>query len=207
MKKTIIIIIGFLLSTPLISQVSNYQQDSLSMMLKKGLYKPMSIEDSVMLSGLPELVLHDEYRGPNAPTLPSIVDNSQQPFMRPAFQQAGYACGQAAGVGYNFTYAINRKRGVSGDIEENQYPTHFVWNWMNAGNNYGGVSYIHSFEILRHVGTPNVETYGGMSSGGEKRWMSGYDDYLSAMHNRIEDVYAIRLHTVEGLSHRWCHPR
>jgi len=199
MKKTIIIVIGILLAVNLFSQETTYQQDSLSVMLKKGLYRPMSIEDSVMLSGLPELVLPDEYRGPNAPTLPSIVDNSLLPHMRPVFQQGGFACGQAAGVGYNFTYAINRERDVSGDVEKNQYPTHFVWNWMNAGNNYGGVSYMHSFEILRHLGTPNVETYGGMSAGGEKRWMNGYDNYLSAMHNRIEDVYAIRLHTEEGL--------
>jgi len=199
MKKIVILFLGIMLSLHLISQEVIYQADSLSLMLKKGLYKPMSPEDSVKLANLPELVLPEEYRGPNAPTLPPIVDNSQLIYMRPAFQQAGYACGQAAGVGYNFTYAINRERDVPGDVPENQYPTHFVWNWMNSGNNYGGVSYLHSFEILRRLGTPSVETYGGMSYGGEKRWMTGYDDYLGAMHNRIEDVYAIRLHTEEGL--------
>jgi len=197
--KSVLVGIVILISLSISAQKSGVQPDSLTLMMELGLYKPMSADDSVRLANLPELKLPDAYSGPAAPLLPPIVDNSEFTYFRPVFQQAGYACGQAAGVGYNFTYEMNRRRDVPGDLPENQYPTHFVWNWMNSGNNYGGVSYLHSFEVLRAVGTPNVESYGGMSAGGEKRWMTGYDDYYDAMHNRIENVYAIRVHTIEGL--------
>jgi len=161
----------------------------------------MSAFDSVYLSGLPELPVPDRYKGNNAPPLPNIVDNSQHSHFRPPYNQAGYSCGQAALVGYNFTYEINRERNLSGNTSESQYPTHFTWNFDNAGNNYGGVSFFHSIEILREVGNPNCAVYGGMSSGGETRWMSGYDNYYHAMQNRITTAYQLKVNTVEGLQH------
>jgi hypothetical protein len=181
--------------------------DSLALYFKSGLYVPLSYYDSIYITSLPVLELPESYKGSNAPLLPAIVDNSTQPFMRPVFNQAGYSCGQASLVGYNFTYEMNYVRNTSADEPENQHPTHFTWNWMNAANYYGGVSYYHSMEVLRYAGDPTVEDYGGMSSGGEKRWMSGYDLYYNAMHNRIRDAYNIRTDTYEGfmtLKH-WVH--
>lgn len=118
--------------------------------------------------------------------LPPVVDNSTQVYMRPVFNQDGYSCGQAAGIAYNFTYEINRLRNLPSNVAQNQYPTHFPWNFMNGGNGWYGSSYLHSFLILKHYGMPNVSDYGGtMSAGGPKRWMSGYPEYFNGMHNRI----------------------
>lgn len=139
------------------------------------------------------------YSGPDAPVLPSALDNSTLPFFRPAYNQDGLSCGQASFVGYMFTYEMNRVRNLPGNIPANQYPTHFAWNWVNGGNGWYGASYFHSADMLRHVGTPNVTVYGGMSAGGGTRWMSGYNDYYHAMHNRIHDAYSIDVSTVEGL--------
>ncbi len=127
----------------------------------------MSEEDSIYLSNLPELPIPDLYLGSDAPVLPTVVDNSVHPWFRPVFQQHGYSCGQAALVGYNFTYEINRARGLEATSDETQYPTHFTWNFDNAANYYGGVSFFHSIEILREVGNPNCAYYGGMSGGGK----------------------------------------
>ena len=67
-------------------------------------------------------------------TLPSRVDNSVHRFFRPIFNQGDGSCSQASGVGYTYTYEINRKRGLSASLPENQYPTHFTYNYLNYGS-------------------------------------------------------------------------
>ena len=163
------------------------------------LLSPLTELDSFNLSNLPKLTLPDSYLGPNAPLLPTIIDNSANIHWRPVFAQVNYECGQASGIGLGFTYAINRMRNVAGNIEENQYATHFTWNFGNTGVPYYGVSYFHSFEVVRTLGTPNVTTYGGMSTGGTERWITGYDNYYHSMHNRLTDVYQIDCSTEEGI--------
>lgn len=180
------------------SQTYKKEKDSLLLMYDLGIYKPLSVQDSVSLSNLPLFQPSPAYLATVPSELPAIMDNSTEPYHRPVFQQGGYSCGQAALVGYNFTYEENFVRNLSGDNPANQYPTHFAWNWMNAGNNYGGVSFYHTMEVLRAAGTPNVEDYGGMSAGGETRWMTGYDEYYKAMQNRIENAYNIRTDTYDG---------
>ncbi len=149
------------------------------------------------LTKLPELTLPRHYRNRE---LPVSVDNSTQPYFRPIFNQAGYSCGQASGIAYNFTYEINRERNLPANQPSNQYPTHFTWNWYNSGYGYYGVSYLHSFQVVKHCGTPNVTDYGGsLSYGGPERWMSGYDAYYNGMHNRINRAMQIQAGTPEGL--------
>lgn len=160
----------------------------------------LSVEDSIGLVNLPEITMPDWLKGPNAKMLPSIVDNSQHIYWRPVFAQIQYECGQASGVGLGFTYAINRLRDLPSNVTENQYPTHFVWNFGNGGDGWYGVSYFHSFEIIKREGTPNVIDFGGMTGTGPEMWMTGYDKYYNAMHNRIADVYKIDLTTEEGIN-------
>lgn len=168
----------------------------------------LSASDSLDLCSMPELPVPLKYLGPQAPVLPGVVDNTGQIYWRPVFNQVGYECGQASGIGQNFTYEINRLRDLPSNVPENQYPTHFCWNFGNGGDGYYGVSYFHSFEIVRTLGTPNVIDYGGtMSYGGPKRWMSGYEEYYSAIHNRIYEAYQIDVSNEEGvmtLKH-WIH--
>jgi hypothetical protein len=151
------------------------------------------------LRSLPQIQVPELYLGPDAPVLPYALNNSTLPFFRPAYNQDGLSCGQAAFVGYAFTYEVNRLRNLPGNVPANQYPTHFAWNWVNGGNGWYGASYFHTAELLRHVGTPNVVTYGGMSAGGGARWMSGYDNYYQSMKNRIYDAFTIDVSTIEGL--------
>jgi len=158
---------------------------------------PLSPQEEIMLQSLPELKLPASYANRD---LPYMVDNSQHTCMRPAYQQDGLSCGQASCIGYNFTYEMARERDLNASLTQNQYPTHFAWNFMNGGEGWYGSSYLHSILILKEFGMPNVVDYGGtMGYGGPKRWMSGYDQYYNSMHNRISTAYQIQAGTPEGL--------
>jgi hypothetical protein len=174
----------------LIGFAQNHQQE-----LVDGL-PVLTFEDELMLMSLPVKTIPANYA---TRSLPPVIDNSQLIFMRPVFQQDHYSCGQASLIGYNFTYEMARERGVSGNNPDHQYPTHFAWNFMNGGNGYYGVSYLHSAQILKFSGTPNVSTYGGMATGGFNRWMTGYPNYLGAMENRIKSISQIHVGNEEGL--------
>lgn len=156
---------------------------------------PLSEADKKKLAALPEWPFEPQTRRIE---LPAVVDNSATPYMRPLVSQVGLECGQASSIGIQFTYEINAKRKVPGNLPENQYATHFTYNFLNGGSN-AGISYYESFEIVKYAGNPSVATYGGMATGGPSRWMDGYANYLSAMKNRIENLYSIKTNTVEGL--------
>ena len=166
---------------------------------------PLSAEEMSALRSLPTLSLPQSHK---SKSLPAVVDNSVQPYMREVFQQSGLSCGQAAGIAYNYTYEIDRMRGLPANDNDNLYPTHFTWNWMHGGSGWYGVSYLHSFEVLRHCGNVNVTDYGGsLAYGGYERWMSGYQNYKRGMENRINRVYQINVGTPEGLDvfKHWIH--
>ncbi len=155
---------------------------------------------------MPTLKLSSHYKGNKAPELPSILDNSELLFFRPIFSQMKYSCGQAASIGYAFTYEMSRLRGLVSNADSTQYPPHFAWNWENGGNAAHGVSYFHSFDVLKSVGIPNTETYGGFYGpyGIDqpylgRYWMSGYDKYYQAMKNRLSESYRIDVSTIEGI--------
>jgi hypothetical protein len=151
--------------------------------------------DSLLRATLPELTLPSEY---HSLQLPPVVDNSAHPYWRPIFNQSSASCGQAAGVAYNFTYEMCRKLNRNAALPEHQFPSHFVYNFMNY-NGYYGVNYYHSFEILRTLGSPTIAEYGGMAIDNGNKWISGYEFYRNAMRNRIKKVHRIKTNTVEGL--------
>lgn len=146
----------------------------------------------------PQLILTEKSRDI---TLPAVHDNSHQPYLRPVFSQQGACCGQSASVAYNFCYEINRLRNLTSDTSTNQYTDHFVWNFMNATTPYygAGVSYLHTFDILYDAGTPTEDVYGPITMNDDYYWMSGYEGYFQAMHNRISGVNSIHAGTPEGL--------
>lgn len=132
-------------------------------------------------------------------SLPALVDNSTLPWFRPVFSQDGGSCGQASGIGYNFTYEMDYVRGVSANTTQTQYPTHYTWDFLNGGEG-GGSWYFDGWQIIASNGCPNVETYGGTPwTGGDRRWMSGYDNYISGMNNRMLEVMTIDVSDEEGL--------
>lgn len=140
--------------------------------------------------------------------LPAQADNTVNPWFRPIFSQDGGSCGQASGVGYNFTYEIDYERQIPANVTPNQYPTHFTWNFLNGGVG-GGSWYFDGWMIIREAGCPTVQQYGGMSYGGQTRWMTGYDKYYDAMFNRTLEFYAIDVSNYEGLQilKQWIHSR
>jgi len=174
---------------------SSYAQEE----CREGAYalSPLTAQDELQLQCLPELKMPPGYGNRD---LPYMVDNSTQIYMRPVYNQDGLCCGQASAIGYNFTYEMSRERDLNASLIQNQYPTHFAWNFMNGGEGWYGVSYLHSLQILKEYGMPNVVDYGGtLSYGGPKRWMSGYTEYYNGMHNRITNAYQIQADIPEGL--------
>ncbi len=156
----------------------------------------LTLKDSLIHASLPVLILP---KSQLKSALPDSVDNSKLLFFRPIINQVGQECSQVSAVAYTFTYEINRLRNLAPDIPENQYPTHFTSNWGNFGSG-AAVSYFDSWDVIRRVGTPNVAEYGGgLNTGGETRWMTGYEKYYHAMHNRLWEFCSIPVDTEEGL--------
>ncbi|MDP2424490.1 MAG: T9SS type A sorting domain-containing protein [Bacteroidales bacterium] len=154
----------------------------------------ITLEIQAKMDAIPEMVLSSIS---SRLDLPEVVDNSQNMFMRPIFLQSGGSCGQASGVGYDFTYEINWARDLHSNVIENQYPTHFTWNFLNEGSGYGSW-YFDGWDIIMENGCPNFPTWGGMA-GDPRRWMTGYDNYYLGMHNKVDSYWYINVGTPTGL--------
>ncbi|MEI6061886.1 MAG: hypothetical protein WCR72_14370, partial [Bacteroidota bacterium] len=185
-KRCLLLVIGLLFSTLAFAQKSPVP-------IK---LTPLSETDLLKLATFPE---YKATPGDQSNTMPSSVDNTTQPFFRPLFNQSGLECGQASSIGLNFTYEIDLARNLPANITQNQYATYFTYDFINGGSD-AGVSYFETWEIVKRCGTPTAFDYGGLSTGGAARWMTGYDKYYNAMHNRISDVYAINAGNVDGLN-------
>ncbi|NOU46328.1 MAG: PKD domain-containing protein [Bacteroidales bacterium] len=132
--------------------------------------------------------------------LPAVVDNSNLPYLRPVYDQMHEAtCEQDATILYNFCYEINRMRQLPSDTITNQFPEHFAYNFMTSIVDYGfsGVNYFHTFDIMYDAGSPTISMYGDIR--GALHWMSGYEGYFQAMHNRISGISSIYTGTPDGL--------
>ncbi|MBN2668921.1 MAG: T9SS type A sorting domain-containing protein [Bacteroidales bacterium] len=159
----------------------------------------LSKKDSIRLKNVPELKTNPSFFLHKS-SLPTVVDNSTQPYWRGIYWQSGCSCGQASSEGYVFTYEIDRKRDLDATLDENRYPYSFTYNFLNIGNTVCGASWLESQDIIREAGIPNLPTNGGvMTDGGMKLWLNGYEKYYDAMHNRINDVYGIFVGSPEGL--------
>ncbi len=158
---------------------------------------PLTKEDAAILNAIEDVILPDHYRYKGHP---DSIDNSIYEWFRPIFSQETYPnCMQSTSIAYNFTYEINRLRGLPADNPDNQYTTHFAWNFFNGGNGWYGVNYLFTMDVLKHHGNPNVTGYGGFYYGGGERWMSGYDEWYNAMNNRISGIRKIYVGDTAGL--------
>ncbi|TAJ11516.1 T9SS C-terminal target domain-containing protein [Marinilabiliaceae bacterium JC017] len=127
----------------------------------------------------------------------TYIDNSTHKYFPPVFNQIGNSCSQASGIRYIFTYEINALRDIESSDSENLYNYHFTWNYLNDGEGYSSW-YFDGFDIVKDCGVPNiVDMDDGYVS--ERTWMSGYDKYFRAMHNRIKSYSKITANTDEGL--------
>jgi len=185
--KKIIYIVLLLITTHSFSQINIQTQD----------FK-ITKKDSIRLANLPEVKVPKSYYQNKSP-LPYMVDNSQTPYWRGIFWQGGCSCGQASSESYVYTYEVDRKRNLDASLDANRYAYSFTYNFMNIGNTICGASSIEGQDIIREAGIPNVVTYGGLSDGILKTWMTGYDKYYAAMHNRSNGISVIHVGTPEGL--------
>lgn len=159
----------------------------------------MTPEQFERFNAIPLLKLPEHYKN-SKDTLPSFIDNSLLPYFRPVFTQKDGSCGQASGVGYNFTYEINFERGTTANVQQNQFPTHHTYNFLNDGCDNGSW-YFDGWEIIKANGVPDCQTYGGMypvvNTG--VTWMNGYDSWNTGMNNRVKELINIQVGTPEGL--------
>ena len=123
---------------------------------------------------------------PAPETLPLSVDNRATPFFPPVIAQIGESCASANSVGYVFTYEINAARGISSADSADRYPYFWTFNFLNDGTESHGTHrmFIDAWNIIRTGGAPTWKDF-GFYRAGSVRWMSGYEHYYNAMHNRV----------------------
>ena len=149
-------------------------------------------EIEAKLAAIPILRISPESE---ATTLPSKVDNSIRSWFRPIFNQGpDGCCGQAAGVGYAFTYEVNRLRNLPSDTQSNQYPTHFTYNFLNEEFSNRGTWPQNGWDIINQCGVPSSEEYGGMYKplpfpDRINVWETGYEHYYHALTNKVILTY------------------
>lgn len=133
--------------------------------------------------------------------LPPMVNNGEDKYFPPIFNQDGGSCGSAQNIGYMFTHEMNAWRDLDASLPENQYPTHFTWllTYSNSGKE----------EMAMANGIPSVATYGGRTysrlfgaqtcDDSDFGWMQGYDKWYSAMWNRAAGSFSLSAtNTPEG---------
>ena len=118
--------------------------------------------------------------------LPPAVDNSTLKYFPPVLDQLGGSCAQAAGIGYMFTYEVNRllDRDASAS-PANRLSYQFAWNLLNGGEDQGGFV-DQGLQLARTYGMMTEEDYGKHFL---FKWVSGYEKYLRAMHYRADKIY------------------
>ena len=128
--------------------------------------------------------------------LPPKVDNSTQKALRSVFQQTHNCCNFASSIAYQYTYEMNVINGTSADVPENQFPTHYAYNFANDGEDVPTYAEA-GWKMIRENGVPTVAVYGDLTAT-PSFWMSGYDKYYQAMQNKMT-TRNLEISTVAGL--------
>ncbi len=135
--------------------------------------------------------------------LPNEVDNSESiyfPWQDETFSKKDLynqgltgSCVFASGVWYNYTYEINRKRGVPSTTSTRKYIPNALWNHENRGNPSTGASMSALAHYLMQLGAVTEYDWGNRDWQDYIRWLSGYDKYNNAMNNRISGMSSIKI--------------
>ncbi|MBQ7494815.1 MAG: hypothetical protein IJT75_03490 [Bacteroidaceae bacterium] len=118
--------------------------------------------------------------------LPTSVDNSTSRYFPPLINQTGGSCAQASGIGYMFTYEMNRFLDRDASQPENRMSYLFAWNMINEGDNQGGFVE-QGLQLAKNYGIMSEADYGNPSLY-NFFWPTGYEKYVRAMHNRALDI-------------------
>jgi hypothetical protein len=180
---SILFIVGFLLNNFLFSQTHNWNPDPNDEPWTSG---PQPVVTSAMLS---TLTLYQVPSNVMLLTIPAAWDNTQETDYFPGILNQGTynSCAQAAGIGYTFTYEINRVKQVAASTNEHKYHHHFTWNFLNYGGNNGSWT-PDGWDIIINNGIPPKSNY--IEDPDEKEWHTGFNDYYIGTKNSIaEDGY------------------
>jgi PKD repeat protein len=160
-------------------------------------YRQLRSYDSVIASRIPVMELPERYR---ARSLPVSVDNSKYNFF-PAIQEQHmyFTCQQFSGIYYTYGYEVNRLMNSQANLPRNRFPPHYTWTFMNKGDQFAGVSFFYSFQVLKEQGHMTLDDYGDDTLQKSVGWISGYDKYYRGMKNRIKAVYSIPVNSEEGI--------
>lgn len=131
--------------------------------------------------------------------LPDSIDNSNEIYFPPLYNQNHPVCNQVVSSYYMMSYERNLLLNLSSAFPENQLSVYYPWNYNNGGFGWSGSSYLQVFEMLDRTGIPSVETFWGDDIIDSIQWISGYEKYHSAMSNRLDEIYSIHLTDWEGI--------
>ena len=130
--------------------------------------------------------------------LPLAVDHSTSRYFPSIINQKGGSCAQASGIGYLFTYEMNRYLDrPAKDSDANVFSYLFTWNFLNGGNDEGGFV-DQGLNIAIKYGVMTEEDY-GYASAYQFKWASGYEKYLKAMRYRGKELYEFSVTDEAGL--------
>ena len=123
--------------------------------------------------------------------LPKSVDNSKSMYFPKIINQAGGSCAQASGIGYMFTYEINRMLGRDAKLSaDNRFSYLFTWNMLNEGIDQG--SFVEDgLNIAKRYGVMTEADY-GPSGEYQFRWANSFDKYVNAMHYRAAEILTFK---------------
>lgn len=217
--KLVLLTYILLIYSFLFGEIVNHNPDPNGEPWISGGLSPLTVEQQKKIDAIPVLLLPESYKNRKS-ELPYTIDNSLEPYFRGVFNQQGGSCAQASGIGYTYTYEQNSQRGTVANITDNQYPTHYTYNFLNAGSGGNGSWHFDGWDIIEAGGCPNVTDYGGLYPleiempidstwtydellsyyiTNSKLWMNGYEKYETAMNNRVLEQVAMPIGTPEGL--------
>ncbi len=128
--------------------------------------------------------------------LPEAVDNSQSPYFPPIGDQGGLgACVVFATTYYQFTYAMNKMRGVPTN-EDNTFSVKWVYNLVNHGSDNGSSAYS-IYKVLKQHGCPTAKAlpYDDVDF---KGWSTDPAVWREAMRYRLSDSQTFKPFGEEG---------
>lgn len=129
--------------------------------------------------------------------LPTFVDNSLLKYFPPIINQKGGSCAQASGIGYMFTYEINRFLDTEAKDDERLFSYLYVWNYLNNGKDEGG--FVDSgLQIAKRIGVMTEKDY-GYSSAYQYKWASGYEKYYNASKYRVKSIFNLKTESSEDI--------
>ncbi len=128
--------------------------------------------------------------------LPYSVDNSRSPYFPKIGNQGGLgACVVFATIYYQFTYTMNKARGVN-TTEDNTFSVKWMYNLINHGSDNGSSAYT-IYNVLEQQGCPTAKTlpYDGVDF---KGWSTDEKVWREAIRYRLKDSQLFKAIGKEG---------